>query len=56
MNAHGEFHPEVFCVLPAILVQCARCECCDEDSGFVVSLVWLCFSLHLVFGGKEPHA
>ena len=54
MNLDGECHPDAFFLLPAIVFTTPRCECCDESQGQVVSLTWLCFSLHFVFGVR-PH-
>lgn len=49
MNIEGEYHRDAFFVLPAIGIITARCECCEGDSGTVITLSWLWFSLHLVF-------
>lgn len=49
MNIEREYHAAAFWLLPAIGIITARCECCDEDSGTVISLTWLWFTLHLCF-------
>lgn len=53
MKIEPEFQPDCLTIIPTIAVVTARCECCEADSGTVISLVWLWWALHFKF--ITPH-
>ena len=43
------FHPELFFLLPSIVVAPATCAHCDEEHGWLIGIDWLVWGVRIVF-------
>ena len=55
MSFIANYHPEMWFLVPTLVIGDMECGCCGEPAGFAIGIEILCFGFSVLIGNPDPH-